>query len=83
MATAAAMIDKIGSPHPIRCIKFGKYSVLGHSVLRSENFCFQQQADREGLRVRVSRPEPRNFTRNFIRFKNHLYYGNFPIRFGI
>lgn len=47
MAAAAAMIDKIGSPHPISYIKNGKYSVSGHSVLRSETFGFNsKQAER-------------------------------------
>jgi hypothetical protein len=57
MAAAAANIDKTGSPHPIMCIKIGKYSVSGHSVLRSENFCFQRQADREVSRLKVLRPD--------------------------
>ena len=38
MAAAAAMIDKIGSPHRTRHMNMGQYSVSDRSALRFEDF---------------------------------------------
>ena len=78
MAAAAAMIDTIGSLHPSRCMKIGKYSASGHTVLRSEKFCFQQQADKDVLRLEVSRPGPRKLARGRRSCRDSLHSGETP-----